>query len=763
MMTDLDNPDVMIHLSGSEAAEAGRRLQAQLSGADWEDKVGRLRGAMRARSIALESQLKRVVEESVSGARSGLAVLGALANTSQQLRSSLLEFHSLGSQASERLGPYELMKRAALLRRRLAETRRELERLVAIPARAARLEEALEEGRLLEVWEELQDLARVRVGLASSSARLEREWEAVDRCTERLEQEMWQTLRDCLRVVEEAPQRLLEVVRIVEREDHSPYSARGYLGTAFEVLSEAIEARFAPLHPRTEKGEGAGSTRRLQLEPLLEGLEARLAELRRGERLLAPVFPPRWDIVGLLVRRHHQQTHALFRALSAPDVDMSTADLLALVRWVQERYEPEMQTYRLAGLEPPLLAALGELTAAYKEHLARQMRAWIARLLRQDLEGALELQAGPDGLLFTEAPHTLFALLHQQLEVTASANQPLLLQDVRRECVRVLLEYQRAFLERMQRPAPTPEQPDPSLRSPLLPFEYLLAQVNNASRGEAYLDELEPQLRAGGGGAGEEFERNLEAAREGFARLRRTALRRLADYMQHDLRSALDRLFSHEWYEASPGLVESVVVTIKDYLVNDVEGRVPAAAVRELEEECLERVVRAYAAALLAPATSRRRLLPEALPRLELDIDLLHSFFQERLVRQALLDQQMDLLRVLHRLLQADPVLVPAHFETLVALVPDASVNVLETLLERRPNEIEKPQLREILDRCRKIWNHAQEVGRVQATGPSLSNLPSSAPRKHEFLPTKRTRAFFTKVTKVLDKLDKLDKIDKLT
>lgn len=96
-------------------------------------------------------------------------------------------------------------------------------------------------------------------------------------------------------------------------------------------------------------------------------------------------------------------------------------DIIELVRWVRQEYEPQLARLGISDPQPPLIDTLEPLYQSYRIHISKLMRDWVVRIIEQDLDKERDPIEIVDNLYYTLAPTNMFEFIHTQISVAKQA------------------------------------------------------------------------------------------------------------------------------------------------------------------------------------------------------------------------------------------------------------------------------------------------------------------------------------------------------
>lgn len=225
---------------------------------------------------------------------------------------------------------------------------------------------------------------------------------------------------------------------------------------------------------------------------------------------------------------------------------------------------------------------------------------------------------------------------------------------------------------------------------------------------------------------------------------------RIIALMMDDMKDIYPLFFMNEWYTANPPLMSSIVVTLKDYFNTELSPHMLTPAFQDIAHECAKRIAKVYVGHLLEK--KHPPFTPATVLRMQKDIGELRAFFGDY-IREKVLDDILQPLELLKQLLEASTQLIAGYYgtltrarlvvlsaspESLLDHFPDASLNVIEVLLDNR-QDLERAEVKDALAACQSV---AARKNVRRPSGGAMLLGETSVKRKKK----NKTKAFFTKL-----------------
>ena len=195
------------------------------------------------------------------------------------------------------------------------------------------------------------------------------------------EKKLFDLIRDTLELGQNHPAVLVKIIQIVEREEKldeilkaklinqklDPFddinrkSFRRYKELFFHYLRDSISNRFEKCFSKCS--DIAEILKEAQM--LLDDLTVVLDEI-------VPCFPDRYKIFDFFFKEYHIRFNTQMLSYANNPELVKAKDIIDLVRWVRQEYEPQLGRLGISDPQPPLIETLEPLYQAYKEHIRVQ-------------------------------------------------------------------------------------------------------------------------------------------------------------------------------------------------------------------------------------------------------------------------------------------------------------------------------------------------------------------------------------------------------
>eukprot|EP00026_Physarum_polycephalum_P002446 Phypoly_transcript_02452.p1 GENE.Phypoly_transcript_02452~~Phypoly_transcript_02452.p1 ORF type:complete len:720 (+),score=153.74 Phypoly_transcript_02452:634-2793(+) len=702
---------------------AAKKVADMLSMPENLAKVGNYRMSILQKRSALEAQLKTAVQANLEEARTGLELLDHSYQLITSVRNNFNMIDELCKGCQDLIGDYPLIRMVNTVRSNLYNTLREVDKMLAIPEKAAQIEKLLENDiNILTCHTKIRELESMNMRALVQSkkdeeAAVKNMFKPVVEVSALFEQKLWDIVANCIEYGQNRPAVLVKAMQIVEREekldekhkaqlessdDSKPklhYPVRGYRAKTIETLHQSISGKFDKIFADAHKGH---------IEATLEEVNKILDELYVVTDDVAPCFPPSYDIFDLFVQEYHKKFYTLFFGFSDMlGKQVAPSDILLLVQWVVADYGVLLARLGIAetNLNPPLLEALEPLFDIYTTHVRGLMDEWAMRIIETDRDNEPEIV---EGQRQTMAPVHLFESVNTQIDIVKDTKSPRLIVGVLKQIAGALEGYQDSLSELC------------ATYWKDLEFLYLIAVVNNSSRcydlTQETIDKFSKLLP-------EQYLTDLDfdPVLDGFQRVCKDAIVALANVVFNDLEEVFGKFFNKEWYEGD--LIGMVIGTLEDYFENDLHDAMLDSYTRRFAQSCLDKLIFRYAQEML---TKKHAFNQATVEKMTDDLSSIREFFVKH-VKPAYFDAQIKALEDLKELLDSEADMICLYFDSLLRNHAGVSLRIVEILLSQR-EDLSKSEQKEAILGCKDI---------LDKYSPDPNNPPKEGLFSHLKLPVK--------------------------
>ncbi|BGP17883.1 hypothetical protein JCM10213_000961 [Rhodosporidiobolus nylandii] len=390
---------------------------------------------------------------------------------------------------------------------------------------------------------------------------------------------------------------------------------------------------------------------------------------------LVDKFPEDWKIEQVYIKGYHKALYDFLKEYvkSGPDA----ATLLRLSQFTKEYKSTMVKELEVdpAWLEPPLLDGNeAHLIDDYFSLVSKKMDEWTANLMKGEVDDFVKRETQPeedaDGYYSMQGAIILFQMLNQQVDLALDSNQAAVLARVVDEANRVMRGVQQQWLNLLNQEYDKQIKAQDKGQYDLIIgglAEYTMALANDqikcADFTEALNIRLEPLVSNKYKGP---IADKLNDSMDGFLDVAKRCVQVLIDLVFNDLRPATKALLQPGgiWYTALPaskrsaedpqGPMEQIVLTLKDYMVEDYQAHLNPNLFDLLIEDILDTFLITY---LVAVKKAGKLKMPAAVERMRADIDMAFEFFLQYKSRKEL-EGYFDVLESVHTLVSASKMMV---------------------------------------------------------------------------------------------------------
>ncbi|GAA5833074.1 hypothetical protein JCM11251_006505 [Rhodosporidiobolus azoricus] len=392
---------------------------------------------------------------------------------------------------------------------------------------------------------------------------------------------------------------------------------------------------------------------------------------------LVDKFPEDWKIEEVYVKGYHKALYDFLADYVKSGPDAST--LLRLSQFTKEYRSTMIKELEIdpSWLEPPLLDGNeSSLIDGYFDLVSKKMDEWTANLMKGEVDDFVKRENQPeedaDGYYSMQGAVILFQMLNQQVDLALDSNQAAVLARVVDEANRVMRGVQRRWLglldQEYRKHTTALEKGNPdALVGGLAEYVMALAndQIKSADFTEALNNRLEPLVSNKYKGP---IADKLNDAMDGFLDVAKRCVQILIDVVFLDLRPATKQLLQpgSSWYTALPPSkriggedqqqtpMEQIVLTLKDYMVEDYQAHLNPNLFDLLIEDMLDTFLITY---LVAVRKAGKLKMPQAIERMRADIDMAFEFFLQYKQKNEL-EGYFDVLETVLTLMSASRMMV---------------------------------------------------------------------------------------------------------
>uniref|UniRef100_A0A7S3D9P0 Exocyst complex component Sec6 n=1 Tax=Palpitomonas bilix TaxID=652834 RepID=A0A7S3D9P0_9EUKA len=698
----------------SDAATA--EVSRQLALAEHLPKVKQLKADYEAKLESVSSQLSHLVQSQVEEVKQGRLLFDASERSVFVLRKKLENLHRATKEKGGWAEEYNLLKSVSDAEKNMGIVASYLRKVLEIPREVEELEELLSElGPFNPALDQLPPLngddllwrchtkamlvdelchslsrrngkqGREQAGRGSSI--LQSTIVPAKKVVEREEEYLFNVLRNSITLCTSHPSLVVAAVAIVEEEedkdvlrennDENP-DPKQYRSKLISTIEESVISRFREVYnPVDGLSQDVGM--------VLEGFDALLDHLTTVTDDLMICFPPHYRSLLKMSELFHTQFSMSVRALASDAKELTPADILDIVLWINS-YSMSLQRLGLEEGDPPLSDALPDLIEAYTETSKGLMRTWATNILNVDEKASVE--QADDGTVITLAPIDLFKMVTQQIDLVKDVDNGKFLWNIVRESVEIIMVYIRDLKKRLKE------------RWSEYSWDYLAAMVNNNIKSLELLEEFAEHCVES---LSDMYAEGVptDKAMDGFRDLVKLSVKSLARVVMKDLEGLSSQIFGPEWLEGTT--TDNIIETFRDYF-NDFADVFTDYGNRLVTTECMEQLLKMYIDAV--DVYGKKEKLGEEdmdfLNMLEVDNDKLTEFFGGYM-RDGILKKNMGVIEAMREIISGTSEdSIVASYAVLLATHSDAPLSFVKSSLRCNPH-FSKKDTSAAIDQCKTV------------------------------------------------------------
>ncbi|XP_026222381.1 exocyst complex component 3-like protein [Anabas testudineus] len=682
------------------------------------ERLSQYRKRESQRTASIHTRLKSMVQSYLEGVGWGLEQLREARTELKEASRTLKKAGVESSRNTEGVKSLERLREVSINHCQLLAAVSNLPRLYSVRSMVSETERLVESRRLLEAHARLMELERwqddilwqLHGAAGTSGISLSPEdqdlvakyFSGVGRLVDALGKELWAVVSSALALARQNPTPFVSAVRIVEREEAldqalleerggsggnsrplPPGRPRGWRACFFQVLEEAVSARFRSVSYLHTRGPGLAG----HLSALQHGLMADLATVRH---LLEHCVPPHYRLTGAYLRASHCCLHAHLTQVSSWDLE--SGEIFAVLNWVLHIYNsPDMMGHPelVSEMEKeelgPLISSEGleQLQSKYVQSVRKSVSEWMLKALQvelQDWQRDQEPDTDHEGFYQTSLPTIITQMLEENARVALMIGESLRDQTIQMglyEMENLLNKFREALVDFGKE-----HRKEPSNNKSKFYLHYLLASISNCIILKKSTESLQQQQSSRSAG---QFSRTPPNPLVALDRAVRRACRLVMDQLLLDLQPFLPGLLTRSWL-AQGDPTPKLCHVLEHHL--ELYSRVRPPCRQRLQEEAQWLMVVEYVRALMQKrlvcrsAEERRQLAQQMVQDEQLFREIFHGLEGEGSVPEvnplALLPDLADFIRL------KDPGMLTLEVSGLAAKYPDISEEHVSVLLDVR-------------------------------------------------------------------------------
>ncbi|KAF9116156.1 SNARE-binding exocyst subunit S6 [Mortierella sp. AM989] len=721
-------------------------ISAMLKHPDDLSTLSAIRQKLIREKAIVDQQLKIGVQNQMEDTKEALDILGTTKEQVLGIRSNMKNIDSLCKDAQGLIKDYPRIRKISQTHQNFVATRTLVNNFQDLHQDLDRIKSMMYDDmknilgpapNLLMVHYQLYKLEQLRnttVHMARDEpldvkVTLKQYFGRLDQVIEEFEEYLWELTRSMIDLIKKKQGSVIvRVIKIIESEENAdtkavttkaerrtsrqglggkktekpPREVKSLRSKFFDVLHDEVSRKFNTLLERVDK------------EPLecLDATDFVFPDLALVYDELVPRSPSNYKIFPFFVLEYHRHVYELAnKIVSSPDLDGGR--ILHLLRWVREYYANMNHQLGVTEelLEPQLLDGNEQgLLDEYLKLVRTNLIKWTNNMMATATTDFSDRQAAPekdsDKLYNMQTANLLFEMVNQQITLAADSQQSTVIEQVVKECIGVIKDYQKKWKEIIT--AEVKRQ----LEAPGAPAglaEYIMAATNDqikcAEFAEAVLARIEKDNMIKNRKSFETARDLLNESMDDFFDVATHGANSLMDLAFNDVKDPLSKLHTSSWYDDDPmGLI---IATLKDY-TDDCRIHLNDYMFNKLVDWMLERLMIAQIDALRNKGAKLK--YPACTDRLNQDRTAVFRFFvQYKPIND--LQQDFDAIEKLHVFACSAKKGAYLSFFTMKRIYHDLPIPLVEDILARR-DDLDRSSIKEIMDPIREKFKDSIDTSR---------------------------------------------------
>jgi len=682
-------------------AKAAKHVANMLQRPDQLEKVQQLISRVNRKKASVEAMLKTAMQSQLDGVRTGLNQLEKALVDMKDIKENMGDMERALEAVPDLYQVLGEVREENLRHSQLATARENLKHIFTVPETVARTEQWIEEGKLLQAHQSLVDLENSRDDLLFELHRLgyqnsldkdllKEYFAAVGKLSTQLEKHLGYVLDRTFNMVRKNPRELVTALRIIEREERSdeeclhkqkqtgflpPGRPKNLRDSCMNRLRDSIQQKIEANQLETREENRMWLVRHLEVIRMIM-----LEDLRIAKNHLVPCFPPKYNIFQYCVSLYHTAVADRIHTIIAEGLEGQ--EYVSLLQWVEQTY-PGVELMGSPALDmnknliPPLLnhEVVESLMDSYMDKMRANYNSWMQNAIgleKDDWTSDRDPEVDMDGYFTTASPVTIYQMVDENLQVSATISQELVYKVLLLGIEQVThfgQLYKNAIVEFKAEYF--------SDRKRFSQFtRYMIAIINNCDRFEELSQDMKERWWKPGhhdNQAAASFEQLLRT----YQKIREESVNYLLDEAFLDIEAYFGDLLTSKWQSGSQA-IETICATLKDYF-EDYQFLKPKNFELVITE-AQNRVARKYITSMLQNNVLRRKISltndkerQSAAEKIKKEATTCKMFFKEIAGGMADYDSPFDTLTTLAEVLSSDEEMISLELGTVCKRYPDVS------------------------------------------------------------------------------------------
>jgi len=704
-----ERSDEVLKLERETRAKAAKHVANMLQRPDQLEKVAQLTSRVNRKKASVEAMLKTAMQSQLDGVRTGLNQLESALGDIREIKQSMLEMENALETVPDLHHSLAEVREENLRHSQLSTARENLKHIFTVPETVARTEQCIIEGKLLQAHQSLADLENSRDDLLFELHRLGHQntrdrdllkeyFAAVEILSGQLEKHLGLILSRAFNTVRKNPKELVTALRIIEREERTdedcaqrqkqtgflpPGRPKDLREKCLDRLRDSIQQKIEANQLETREENRMWLVRHLEVIRMLM-----LEDLRISKHHLVPCFPPKYNIFQYMVSLYHTAVADRIHAIISEGLEGQ--EYVSLLQWVEQTYMgPDLMGSSALGMDkniiPPLLnhEVVDQLMTMYLDKTRENYGSWMQNAIgleKEDWTSDRDPEVDMDGYFTTASPVTIYQMVDENLQVSATISQELVYK------VLLLGIEQVTHFGNLYKNAIVSFKTDYFQdRKRFSQFtRFMIAIINNCDRFEDLSQDMKERWWKAGhhdNQAAAKFELLLRT----YQLIREESVNYLLDEAFLDIEMYFSDLLTSKWQSGSQA-IETICATLKDYF-EDYQFLKPKNFELVITV-AQDRVARKYITSMLQNNVLRRKISftneqerRVAASKIKKEAMTCKTFFKEIAGEMADYDSPFDTLATLAEVLSSDDEMISLELGTVCKRYPDVSHEQIFCLL----------------------------------------------------------------------------------
>ncbi|KAG0213624.1 exocyst complex component Sec6-domain-containing protein [Mortierella sp. GBAus27b] len=723
-------------------------IAAMLKHPDDLTNLSAIRQKLIREKAIVDQQLKIGVQNQMEETKEALDILGTTKEQVLGVRSNMKNIDSLCKDAQGLIQDYPRIRRISQTHQNFVATQELVNRFQELHQDLDRVKSLMQDDiqnllgpapNLLMVHYQLYKLEQLRdstLHMAKDEAldvkvTLKQYFGRLDKVIEEFEEYLWDLARNIINLIKKKQGSVIvRLIKIIESEENADAKAvtqnaksehrvsrlgppgvkktekptreiKSLRSKFFDVLHDEVSRKFSALLERVEA------------DPIecLDATDFVFPDLALVYDDLVPRSPSNYKIFPFFVLEYHRHVYELTnKIVNSRNLDGGL--ILHLLRWVRDYYGNMNHQLGVTEelLEPQLLDGNEQgLLDEYLKLVRSNLVKWVNNMMSTASAEFTERQQAPakdsNNLYHMQTSSLLFEMVNQQVNIAADSQQASVMEQVIKECVDVIKDYQKRWKSLIT--SEMRKQMESQGVAPAGLTEYIMAATNDQTKCADFtivlLDRIHGENMIKDPKSLSKIKSLLDETMDDFFDVATHGSNSLLDLAFNDVKEPLTKLHISSWYDEDPmGLI---VATLKDYN-DDFKLHLHNYMFEKLVDWMLERLIIAQIDALRNKGCKLK--YPACTDRLKQDRASVFNFFIEY-KRVEDLEQDFDAIEQLHKFACSSKRAAYLDFYGMKRIYHDLPLSLVEDILARR-DDLDRSAIKEIMDPIKEKFKNKDPI-----------------------------------------------------